>query len=153
MPRPLPSPTKTALAAGLVLALLSVASVLPRVAYTEVSDPYAKFYELYVRTVRLASQGINVDEVVEHLSKSLELLEAGHYGEALEEMVCAEDVITRLELSAGSVVLRNALVRYGAATALALVPLAIYLLLPRVYVYAWYRARRRWVVVREHTRR
>jgi hypothetical protein len=149
----LPSLAEALLATGLILAALLAVSVLPRVAHAEVLDPYSKFYELYVRTVRLASQGIDVGEVVGYLSKSLELLEAGRYGEAFEEMVRAEDVVARLELSAGGVVMRGMLVKYGATAVLALLPVAIYLLLPRVYVYAWYRARRRWVVVREHTRR
>jgi len=141
-------------AAFLVLAALALATVaVPWVARAEVADPYSRFYELYVRTVRISSRGVDVCEVLEHLSEVLKLLELGRYGEALEEMGRAEEVLARLEHVAGALVLRVSLAKYGGAAVLASVPLAVYVLLPRVYVYAWYRARRRWVVVSERTRR
>jgi len=136
-----------------VLVAVLAAPALLHVANAEAPDPYSKLYELYTRTVRLASQGIDVGGVVEHLSKALKLLELGRYTEALEELGRAEGLLSELELGAGGTVLRMRLARYGTAAALASVPLATYLLLPRVYVYAWYRARRRWVVVVERTRR
>jgi len=148
----LPRPPSWALAACLALVALSIA-LLPQVAVAEVADPYTKLYELYVRVAKLASQGIDVGDVVEYLSRALKFLELERYADALEELERAEVILSELELSAGSVVLRMRLSKYGTAVALALVPVAIYVLLPRVYVYAWYRARRRWLVLRERTRR
>jgi len=149
----LPRSVGWALTIPLVLVAISLAVAVPQVAQAEFLDPYTKLYELYVRVVKLASQGVDVGEVAEHLSRALKLLELGQYGEAAEEVGRAEEVLTRLELSANTIALRASLAKYGGVAALASVPLAVYVLLPRVYVYTWYRARRRWVVVRERTRR
>jgi len=148
----LPKSARYLLTTSILVAVLAAPALL-HVAKAEAPDPYSKLYELYTRTVRLASQGIDVGGVVEHLSRALKLLELGRYTEALEELGRAEGLLSELELGAGGTALRMRLARYGAAAALASVPLATYLLLPRVYVYAWYRARRRWVVVGERTRR
>lgn len=136
----------------LLTAVFFLLTDILQIARAEQADPYSKFYELYGRTVRLASRGVDVSEVIEHLSKALKLLEAGRYGDALEEMERAEAILSEIEPAADRVVLEKNLVRYGTVAALASLPAAIYVLLPRAYIYAWYRARRRWVVAHERSR-
>lgn len=115
-------------------------------------DIYSKLYELYVRTAELSLKGIETGKLEELLASAVDLIESGDYSKALEVMSEVEKYLFELESRAGTIMLEKSLVKYGTAVAVASIPLLIYLLLPRLYIYLWYTTRRNWVVASERPR-
>jgi hypothetical protein len=64
------------------------------------------------------------------------------YGNVSSEV---EKLYTLKESSKMQVLLHKALT----TLALVLIPVAVYMLLPRIYLYLWYTSRRRWAVVKK----
>ena len=116
-------------------------------------NPYEKFLSMYSRVVNLALKGINVSQYVINLDKALQLLEANKSEEALELMSRVEADLRELESRADNIVLTQTLSKYATAVAILSIPILVYFLLPRLYVYAWFKSRRRWVIVNERNKR
>ncbi|MCS7099818.1 MAG: hypothetical protein RMH84_07200 [Sulfolobales archaeon] len=132
------------LLAMLVVAFFSTASFA--------EDPYLKFYELYRRVADLALQGVDVGELVKLLNSALDLLESGELGEASRVLSELEWMVSELEEEASAIVLEKSIAKYATVAALLSFPVAVYLLLPRAYLYLWYSSRRRWLVTYERSR-
>ncbi|MEM1651230.1 MAG: hypothetical protein QXH94_05535 [Sulfolobales archaeon] len=115
-------------------------------------DVYSKFLELYSRTVELSLKGVETGEVEDLLASTIESIESGDYDRALKLMSEVERHLLVLEREAGFIVLTKNLVKYGTAALLLSIPLLVYLLLPRLYIYLWYETRRNWVVTSERPR-
>jgi len=115
-------------------------------------DVHSKFLELYSRTVELSLKGVETGEVEELLASTIESIESGDYDRALKLMSEVERHLLVLEREAGFIVLTKNLVKYGTAALLLSIPLLVYLLLPRLYIYLWYETRRNWVVTSERPR-
>ncbi|MCX8205512.1 MAG: hypothetical protein N3H31_07680 [Candidatus Nezhaarchaeota archaeon] len=128
----------------LVVALLSTAS--------PADDPHPEFYKLYGRIADLAVRGVDVDELVRLLSSALDLLESGELGEASRVLSELEGMVSELEEEASAIVLEKSIAKYATVAALLSFPVAVYLLLPRAYLYLWYSSRRRWLVTYERSR-
>ncbi|MEM0197284.1 MAG: hypothetical protein QXK66_06580 [Sulfolobales archaeon] len=115
-------------------------------------DVYSKFLELYSRTVELSLKGVETGEVEDLLASTIDSIESGDYDRALKLMSEVERHLLVLEREAGFIVLTKNLVKYGTAALLLSIPLLVYLLLPRLYIYLWYETRRNWVVTSERPR-
>ncbi|MEM2389554.1 MAG: hypothetical protein QW215_04870 [Ignisphaera sp.] len=105
-------------------------------------DLYSEFLDLYVEVARLAQQGIDVSNLVEKLKEAHEALTNGRSINL--SIIRAEIDNTRHEIS--RIVLYKNLVKGSAILGLISIPILVYILLPRVYLYIWYKSRRKWVV-------
>jgi len=116
-------------------------------------DPYERFLEMYGRVVNLALKGINVSQYVIALNNALQLLEENRSEEAIELMNRIEANLSELEPRADSIVFSQTVSKYATAAAILSLPVLVYLLLPRLYIYVWFKSRRRWVLVNERGKR
>ena len=98
------------------------------------------------RASKLHSMGVNTTSVVEKLSSAVEAYEHGDSEKAWALLNEARKIVEELEKGAGETYSRLLLLKAATVTLLASIPIAVYLLLPRVYLYLWFRVRRRWVV-------
>lgn len=115
----------------------------------------SEFLDIYKELVELSGLGVNVSELVKELSVVLDLISDGSVESITKAESILKDVRARLEVlkvRAGYEVLYANLVRYSMVASLALIPIATYLLLPRIYLKIWFRVRRRWVVRHGRTR-
>lgn len=138
-------------------ALLLVPLLAPLVAdaATAAGGAREELLSVYGELVRLSRLGVNVDDLVEDLSAALELINDGSSESLARARSILEDVRRRLEAvrsRASYEVAYRSLVKYSSVAVLAMIPLATYYLLPRVYLRIWFRARRRWVVKHGRTR-
>lgn len=116
-------------------------------------DPHEKFLSIYGRVVDLALKGIDVHQYVVALNEALQLLESNKSEEAVELMNRIDSDLRELESRAGNIVFTKTLSKYTTATAILSLPAIVYFLLPRLYIYVWFRSRRRWVLVNERNKR
>ncbi len=111
-------------------------------------DVEARVVSLYEEAYKLAKRGIDVEEVVHMLDQALKLARQGDTGEAQRLLEEASRRLDTLSSQADSILLRARLEKYLTVAVLASIPVATYLLLPRLYLRLWYRSRKRWVVER-----
>jgi len=107
------------------------------------------FLTVYKDVVELSRLGIDVDGLVSKLSLALDLIvedspESISRAELIIDEVRAE--VGRLKSEVNYYVIYRSLHKYLVVAVLALIPVGIYYLLPRVYLIIWFRLRRRWVV-------
>ncbi|WP_236698214.1 DUF1616 domain-containing protein [Pyrodictium occultum] len=94
----------------------------------------------------LYSRGANVTSIVQLLDEAAKRINRGDYSGAEAAVASAASTVEALKAGVRGIHLRMVVRRYGlAAAALALAP-AAYILIPRVYLYLWFRARRGWIV-------
>jgi len=92
----------------------------------------------------LNSMGVDVENLTKSLNTAIKLYESNRSSEALLENLSAE--IQVLKSRAEEIHFRMMLSRYlGAASVLSL-PVVAYLVIPRIYLYVWYRVHRDWLV-------
>jgi len=107
-----------------------------------VDDLYREFLDLYVEVAKLAQQGIDVSNLVEKLMEAHEALTNGRSFNL--SVIKAE--IDNIKRDAPKIILYKNIVKGFSVGGLISIPILIYLFLPRVYLYIWYKSRRRWVV-------
>ncbi|MEM4003788.1 MAG: hypothetical protein QW836_09385 [Ignisphaera sp.] len=125
-----------------LLSILLVTCFTMGVIVVHADDLYSEFLDLYVEVARLAQQGIDVSNLVEKLKEAHEALTNGRSINL--SIIRAEIDNTRHEIS--RIVLYKNLVKGSAILGLISIPILVYILLPRVYLYIWYKSRRKWVV-------
>jgi len=125
-----------------LLSILLVTCFTMGVIVVYADDLYSEFLDLYVEVARLAQQGIDVSNLVEKLKEAHEALTNGRSINL--SIIRAEIDNTRHEIS--RIVLYKNLVKGSAILGLISIPILVYILLPRVYLYIWYKSRRKWVV-------
>ncbi|MEM2021645.1 MAG: hypothetical protein QXP80_05420 [Zestosphaera sp.] len=125
--------------------------VLPATALCE--DVNERFFSLYSRVVDLSRKGVEVNQYTDPLNEVLRLLEAGDLDDATELMNLIEANLSRLEARADEIVLMKSVTKYSTVAAILAIPLLTYFLLPRAYVYAWFRSRRGWMITGERDKR
>jgi hypothetical protein len=143
---------------ALAVTLAFMLTLLP-VAHTErgtASGPpqafWSEVYKTYRLILELHDSGIDTSNLTSQLNRALILWEEGNRSAALNIVRNVEVEGGKLRAVEGQARLRVSLYRYGiAASLLSIAPLT-YFLLPRVYIEAWYRSRRRWVVEHEASR-
>lgn len=135
--------------AALLLAVLAVVTLLPSPT-VGARDPCSPdvLSEVMRSLEELSSKYVNVSDAVGYVDRLLKACARGDEAEADAIYGRLGELLGTLrEVSEGR--LREVMAYKAALTAafLSLPPLT-YVLLPRVYLYLWYLARRRWVVVR-----
>jgi len=126
----------------ILLLLSSIVNTIP-------NDLMSDFLTVYKDVVELSRLGIDVDGLVSKLSLALDLIvedspESISKAESIVNEVRSE--VYKLKSEANYYVMYRSLYKYSVVTLLALIPIATYYLLPRVYLIMWFRLRRRWVV-------
>jgi hypothetical protein len=107
------------------------------------------FLVVYKDVVELGRLGMDVSGLVSKLSVALDLISDGSPDSLSKAESLINDVrseVYRLKSEANYYVMHRSLYKYSVVAVLALIPLAIYYLLPRIYLIIWFRLRRRWVV-------
>lgn len=105
-----------------------------------------KIVYAYKIVYELGRMGIDVSSLVDKLNEARKLIDKGDYGGA-EKIV--DEVISEAEAlkkeAPGIVFWRN-FRKAVTVVCLASIPILTYFFLPRVYLEAWYRLKRKWVV-------
>jgi hypothetical protein len=107
------------------------------------------FLVVYKDVVELGKLGIDVSGLVSKLSVALDLISDGSPDSLSKAESLINDVrseVYRLKSEANYYIMYRSLYKYLVVAVLVLIPLAIYYLLPRIYLIIWFRLRRRWVV-------
>lgn len=96
----------------------------------------------------LHGKGLDVEPVIKTLNKAIEVYYENNVVEAHEYLEKAKHLVEELKSTAETVYLTSLLTKTCIVTALASTPLVVYLVLPRLYLYLWFKSRRKWIVVR-----
>jgi len=114
---------------------------------------YAENFDLELaslvdRVSKLYSMGVNTTSVVEKLSSAVKAYDSGDFEKAWSLLSEARNMVAELEKGASETYFWLLLLKACIVALLASIPIAVYLLLPRIYLYLWFRAKRKWVVRR-----
>ncbi|AFL66811.1 hypothetical protein [Desulfurococcus amylolyticus] len=101
---------------------------------------------LLARIQRLAGKNINVTDLTVQLNESLRLLQEGRITEAKSLLDRLEDEVAVLEASADTYYMWGIIMKYMRVALVLSIPLLFYLFFPRLYIYLWFRLKRRWVI-------
>lgn len=147
-----------------VLCMLIEAVLLSTFVYVVYAESDAKDLvlgrvgELVKRLEVLSRDGVNTSMAEYYINCALAVLNSECYtveclGWVWSNLTIAEREISRLEdAHPGYVMWRN--FSLGATVAgLVTIPIFIYVFLPRLWAYAWYAARRKWIVVEKKSRK
>jgi hypothetical protein len=108
---------------------------------SEIGDLVGRVSELY-------SKGLNVSDVIEKLNRAIVLYEENRPDEATRLVEEARSLIDDMSRVADRVYYTNMALKAITVTALASIPVLVYFLLPRAYLYLWFKSRRKWLVSR-----
>lgn len=102
---------------------------------------------------RLSKAGMDVSRAVELLNNALALLSKGNltaeeWGWVRGNLSLADAELSDMEARLPAFELGKAASTAAAVAAYASLPLFVYFALPKIWAYAWYRARRKWLVER-----
>lgn len=131
----------------ILLLLTSVINAVP-------NDLASEFLAVYREVLELDALGVDVSGLVSKLSLALDLMSDGAPESVSKAELIISEVrseVSRLKSEANYYVMYRSLLKYSAIAAFALIPVATYFLLPRIYLIMWFRFRRRWVVKHGHT--
>jgi len=96
----------------------------------------------------LHSKGLDVTEILEKLNNAIALYEEGSVEDANRLLREVKSLIENSRIIANSVYLTNIVIKIVTISILIAIPLVVYFLLPRLYLYLWYKSRKKWVVLR-----
>ncbi len=134
-------------ALAIIIAILSPVVSQPVHASLDPGDPLLQeAMDLLSRIKELSKMEVNVTGLVHELNKSIALLQEGRREEARQILDELNDSVSRYEDAARSHYLRVRLYKYSIVWGLLSIPVLFYLLFPRIYLYLWFRWRRRWIV-------
>ncbi|MEM2014481.1 MAG: hypothetical protein QXJ16_03355 [Desulfurococcaceae archaeon] len=94
----------------------------------------------------LHSRGLCVDDVVDLLNKAIEEYSRGNTQSAIAYFEEAKQRVVYLKPVAERVYLEILITRGLTVAILASIPILIYFVLPRVYLYVWFKLHRRWII-------
>jgi hypothetical protein len=104
--------------------------------------------DLVHRLRELSAKGVNVTPVLVKLDEAIAAYERGDVESAERALDEAISVLSELEARADEVYRFIVLSKVLAVAGLVSIPILVYTLLPRVYLYLWFKTRRRWLVRR-----
>lgn len=108
---------------------------------------FATEIELAVRELEyLYSRGVDVEQPIELLNKAISEYSSGRLESAYMHLQEAKRLISDLKLEEGSVYALAMATKAATVLALASIPIALYIGLPRLYLYLWYKLHRKWIV-------
>jgi len=102
--------------------------------------------KLVDRVSGLYLRGVNISSVVEKLDNAVKVYEGGDVEKAWSLLNEVHGMVTELENVADETYFWLMFNRIVTVALLVSIPIAVYFLLPRLYLYLWFRVRRRWVV-------
>ena len=130
-----------------ILALLLLSTT--KVVYAE--DPCS--LETLANVMRslesLSRSYVDTSEAVKYADRLVKLCRQGSYEEASKVFSNLTKVLENLNKSASRRVYEVILYKVSATIFLGSIPIAVYVLLPRAYLWLWYLSRRRWYVVKK----
>lgn len=133
---------------SLLLLLFSQFSLyFPPITYAS-SELDSEIGDLVERAGELYSKGLNVSAVIEKLNSAIVKYEENSTEEARRLIAEVRGLIENMSTIADRVYFTNMARKALVVAALASIPVLVYTLLPRAYLYLWYRSRRKWLVSR-----
>lgn len=133
-------------ALALIITLLVAHSSAP------ICEPQGDFVESVVLIVRdleyLNSRGVDVSSVVVELNRAIEFYSGNNYEEAYSCLNKARSLVEELKYNAESAFMGLLLIKALTVAILGSLPLLVYTLLPRAYLYLWFKFHKKWVVRR-----
>jgi len=95
----------------------------------------------------LKSREVNVSSLIQRVNEDIKGLEKDPGNTTyIKDLESIREEIKALKTDAENIYIINNIIRYSTAVGIGLVPVAVYILLPRIYLYIWYRTRRKWIV-------
>lgn len=123
------------------------------IAYVHNEDLYyRRFLDSYIEIVKLSQQGVDVSNEVKMLKELHKNLVNGTTENINEMLDKIEADVAKLKQEAPRIILMNNLVKALTIIGMVFIPLFLYILIPRIYLYLWYRARKRWVIKSGHSK-
>jgi len=131
------------------LAAISIPTLSLIFSVSAQGNPYeAELIQLYKRVYRLGRDGINVTDIVRDLNTVLAYVREGDLDRAGQLLNDIDARVSDLEARSGGIIFWMNVRKYSVAAALISLPILAYIFIPRIYLEAWYRLRRRWRVKR-----
>jgi len=130
--------------AMLTLVLLSVSHFFA--VDSKLSDVDIRIADILDKAKNLYMKGVNVTDVVRKLDEVVELYECGDIDRARDIFNDTEVEVLELEKIADNVYRSIVISKAITIAFLVSIPVAVYYFLPRVYLYIWFKLRRRWLV-------
>lgn len=110
------------------------------------SDIYRDIEDLVDDIEYLSSRGVDVSQVIRILNEAHELIVENRLDEAKILVDNAKNTISQLHRESNVVYQKIILEKVLKITSFASLPFIVYFTLPRIYLYLWYRPRRKWLV-------
>jgi hypothetical protein len=130
--------------AVLTLVLLSVSHFFA--VDSKLSDVDIRIAGILDKAKNLYMKGVNVTDVVKKLDEVVELYERGDIDRARDILNDTEVEVLELEKIADNVYRSIVISKAITIAFLVSIPVAVYYFLPRVYLYIWFKLRRKWLV-------
>lgn len=102
--------------------------------------------EYIARVRRLEAKNVDTSLVVELINEAVEKYQEGDDTSALQILGEVDSLLDSLERSADQVYYQYVFSKAIIVIVLALIPILVYTLLPRIYLYLWFKTRRKWIV-------
>lgn len=142
---------------AIAMATLTLASTADSSTAFNTSARWAKIYDLYEKLVELYRQGGEASNATTALAKAIELLEACETSQCLARvdrlLNTTAKLLEEVEKMLPKTQLIHTLTLAVKAGILLSLPIAAYILLPRIIAWEWYLTRRRWLVARRGGKR
>ena len=136
----------TTLLAAMIIALVLLAP-LHGLAQTQSLDSFDQRVGVVVdRLSRLRSMGANVTGLVDEVNRAIQFAESGDMDSANGILDRVEANITSLEPVVEHEYKIHTIEKYSVVAFLLLLPVIVYIGLPRLYLALWFRLRRKWIV-------
>ncbi len=135
----------------LLLTILICVSYVPNIYYCyseiNVNESIIKEFKVMVKDLTYLSElGIDTFGLSKELDRALDLIQKGRYSEANTVLLKVKKELESLKSRASHIHLINEVRKYTIVVLIGLAPVLTYFLLPRLYLYLWYRYRRKWLV-------
>jgi len=137
---------RTTILAALVFALALLAPLHVLAQSQSLNDFDQRVGEVVERLSRLRSMGGNVTGLVEEVNRAIQHAENGDIDSANRILDEVEANITSLEPVVEHDYRIHTIEKYAIVVILLLLPVIVYLGLPRLYLALWFRLRRKWIV-------
>jgi hypothetical protein len=105
-----------------------------------------KALDLLKRLQVLSRKGMNVTGLVNELNKTMGLIQDGKIDSARIKLKEIEAKVSILEEKADTYYVWNTIYKYTEIASILSIPPLFYLLFPRIYLYLWFKLRKRWIV-------
>lgn len=138
---------------SLIISLIALSLFTGLRVFAEVSAP--RDQEIIVKEIEglmrdleyLYSRGVNISDIIDLLNRAIQYTDR-NISEAQRLISIAKEEISERRSYAENTYLMNLVIKYLEITAIASIPLLVYLFLPRIYLYLWYRSHRKWIIKR-----